>query len=638
MKRSILTLILACFPAVLSSQNIDVDISVDTEIGFPISPLIYGVNNSDNPAANLASRRLGGDRFTTYNWENNASNSGHWTDDPNQDHISDAFLTNYVPSAKPAKAITDFHDQSVARGTYSVVTLPLGYVARDIKGVVAPAQAVPNLNRWREVLLNKGAPFSTTPDTSDAGVYTDELLAFLIGKYGDASTETGIKGYGIGNEPGLWYEIHPRCHPVKEGYADIFEMSVNLASLIKSVDPAAEVYGGVTYGFAEMKDFQGAPDAGDYANYKWYINAYLNAMKLGSDLAGVRLVDVLDVHWYSEAEGNAPYSAVAWSGNEPDIVKARLQAPRSLWDPTFVEKSWITGAPEQVGGADRYSHTMEVFGERAIALIPRLQESIQTYNPEVNLAFGEFGYGGYDHISGGLAVADVLGIFGKYNVYYANHWDDINGYVESAYKLYRNYDGENSTFGDQSVYSETSDIENNSVYTSLDGDGNLHIILLNKSVEKSIDAQIAIASNSQWESFAGWRFKGGSTQIESAGSGEIAENQMSVTLPPLSASHFVLQKKTSSVPTAATADLSFEVFPNPVSGEATISAEVPAGESATLQLLDPLGRVLRTYTFDDLSSKRLRFSLDGDALPSGEYGLVLSCKGMRLLRNVVVVH
>ncbi|MGE3803006.1 MAG: hypothetical protein AB7H80_18460, partial [Candidatus Kapaibacterium sp.] len=311
---------------------------------------------------------------------------------------------------------------------------------------------------------------------------------------------------------------------------------------------------------------------------------------------------------------------------------------RSLWDPTFVEKSWITGAPEEAGGADRYSHTMQIFGEKAIALIPRLQESIQTYNPEVNLAFGEFGYGGYDHISGGIAVADVLGIFGKFNVYYANHWDDINGYVESAYKLYRNYDGQNSTFGSQSVYSETSDIENNSVYTSLDDEGNLHIILLNKSVGKSIEANVAIASISQWESFAGWRFKSGSTQIESAGSGDIAENQMSVTLPPLSASHFVLRKNTSSVPSARTSDLSFEVFPNPVSGVATLTAKLPAGEDATLELIDPLGRVLHTYSFDDLSSGQLRFSLDGEKLPSGEYGLVLSCKGTRLLRSVVIVH
>ena len=44
----------------------------------PISAFIYGTNQPDwqGGAHNLTLTRLGGNRWTAYNWENNASNAG----------------------------------------------------------------------------------------------------------------------------------------------------------------------------------------------------------------------------------------------------------------------------------------------------------------------------------------------------------------------------------------------------------------------------------------------------------------------------------------------------------------------------------------------------------------------------------
>src|ERR1700720_813948 len=55
----------------------------------PISPLIYGSNGQSNDRdENITARRIGGNRLTGYNWENNASNAG--TDYLNH---SDDYLT-----------------------------------------------------------------------------------------------------------------------------------------------------------------------------------------------------------------------------------------------------------------------------------------------------------------------------------------------------------------------------------------------------------------------------------------------------------------------------------------------------------------------------------------------------------------
>lgn len=629
----VLLFALAACRGVLHGQTIDVMITVNTTGDrHAISPLVYGVNNGSSPDANIASRRQGGDRFTTYNWENNASNSGHWTDDPNQDHISDALLTGYVPSSQPAKAMTDFHDVSIAQNCYSLITLQAGYVARDIDGVVTPAQAVPNLDRWRRVKFTKGSPFTLTPDSDDEDVYIDELLNFLVNKYGPATSPTGIRGYGISNEPGLWNQIHPRCHPVKEGYRDIFDISVGLAGTIKDIDPSAEVFGGVTFGFSEMEDFQGAPDRNAYARYKWYIDALLATMRDSSLVQGRRLMDALDIHWYSEAEGDTEYDPVAWSGNEPDKAAARVQAPRSLWDPTYVEKSWITGEP------GRFSHTNAVFGSRAIALIPRMMSSINDYYPGTKLAFGEFGYGGYDHISGGLAVADALGIFGRFRVYYASHWDDLNNYVGSAYRLYRNYDGAKSTFGDTSIACSTSDIENSSAYASVDSLGNLHLIVINKSMTSSLNCALEVVGD-VFDPGRAWIFDASGTGIRNNGAVAIGGGQGMYSAPPFSASHIVFPRSRSGAEESDISGSGFwlKVAPNPVMDDCGIVYRVPRAPGR-VTVTDVTGHVVNRFAITEPVGvlRWSRLDAGGNPVPAGFYVITLESNGSATHTNIIV--
>ena len=69
----------------------DVRLAVDTsQDRRAISPLIYGSNVARDVAANgLTLVRLGGNRWTAYNWENNASNAGSdWC------HQNDGYLSS----------------------------------------------------------------------------------------------------------------------------------------------------------------------------------------------------------------------------------------------------------------------------------------------------------------------------------------------------------------------------------------------------------------------------------------------------------------------------------------------------------------------------------------------------------------
>jgi len=352
---------------------------------------------------------------------------------------------------------------------YSLVTLQMaGYAARDKNGSVYPNETAPSA-RWDEVVPAKGSAFSLKPDLNDHKVYMDELVNMLNKKYGKSTGSGGIRGYALDNEPGLWSGTHSRIHPLKTSVAEMINKSVALSKAVKAVDSGAEIFGAVTYGFSENYNLQDAPDWDSYKNsYPTYLDAYLGNLKKASVTANKRLLDVLDIHWYPEAQGvtlGGQKLRITENNSDPGVAKARMQAPRSLWDPTYTEDSWIG----------------QWQASTAFPLIPKLQASINKYYPGTKLAITEFDYGANGHISGGIATADVLGIYGKYGVYFSSYWGDVNGYVSSAYKLFRNFDGKKSTYGDTNINATNPDTENLSVYASTEGNGGkAHVILINK--------------------------------------------------------------------------------------------------------------------------------------------------------------
>jgi hypothetical protein len=440
----------------------DVRFTVDSAADrHPISPYIYGVNQAvwNGRHRYLSLGRLGGNRWTAYNWENNASNAGaDWN------HQNDGYLGG---GDVPGEAARPYIAEAHAAGASVVVTVPMaGYVSAD-KGPSGDVNQTPDYLNTRFFVsqARKGRPFELPPNTSDRVVYQDEYVAWLESTFPHARQDPRrTLFYCLDNEPDLWANTHPRIRPTgKVTYAEMVSRTTEWAAAIKRVAPQALVFGFVSYGWNGFVTLQGAPDAAG----RDFLDFFLAALRDAGAGPQGRLMDVLDLHWYPEARGGGV--RVTAADASAAVAAARVQAPRSLWDSTYVEQSWIS----------------QDAGVGAIRLIPRIKAKIAAHYPGTRLAFTEYDYGGGQHISGGIAQADVLGIFGREDVFAATRWgsDSDLAYVQAGFAAFTNYDGSGGRFGDTSVRAETSNVADTSVYASVDAsdDRRMVIVAINKA-------------------------------------------------------------------------------------------------------------------------------------------------------------
>jgi hypothetical protein len=438
----------------------------------PISPLIYGWTGADAVASDGQTViRAGGNRWTAYNWENNASNAGN-------DYMfqNDGYLDT---SDAPGHAVMGTLDPAKAHGIAALITVPIvDYVSADKSpgGDVRSSGADYLMTRFKQNKPIKGSAFSATPDATDAFVYQDEFVNWVKSNYG---TQQVI--FSLDNEPDLWSSTHAEIHPDKVGYAELVMRNTQYAAAIKAVWPTAEVAGFVSYGWTGYETLQGASDGPGKGEFLTY---YLDQMKAAEQSAGQRLVDYLDLHWYPETYVSDNYMnqkqtrIVDQADPSPQIQAARLQAPRSLWDPNYNENNWIA---QSIPGP--------------IELIRRLKDKIAAHYPGTKLAFSEYTFGGGHDISGGVAQADVLGIFGREGVDMATAWNWPDSAMGNVYEIaglqvFRNYDGHGATFGDTSIHAATTDDAASSVYASVDSanPNRLVIVAINKKTTTSTAA------------------------------------------------------------------------------------------------------------------------------------------------------
>ncbi|MGB2617246.1 MAG: glycoside hydrolase family 44 protein [Candidatus Acidiferrales bacterium] len=517
-----------------TAPTVNVTITIDPTKTKPISPWIYGINfysGVTGAPPQLTFDRAGGNRWTAYNWETNASNAGSDYLYENDDYLSS--------STVPAEAVRSFIAGDQSNNLASLITVQLqGLVAGDEAGPVSVSNP-PDLSRFKQVVDQKStvssAPFTLTPPATDNYVFMDEFVWALDQKFSGmnvfGTNPTHPTFVSLDNEPELWNSTHLEVQgPNPATSNDYIAKTITLTEALKNQFPNMIVFGPVHYGFQGIYNWQGELNATpNGAN--WFPDKYLTAISAASATYGKPLVDVYDFHWYAEEYDSSGTRSLNLTGTTLTDAQVQLivQSPRNLWDPTFTDSTnsnpWI----------------YEELGNSPINILGRLQSKINAEFPGMKISLTEYESGGWNHIAGTIAQADNLGIFGSQGVFAANFWppNGTYSYALAGFRAFRDFDGAGANFGDTSLQSTSSNVQNVVVYASSDSmtQGRYVFVAINRSTMQqaiAIEGQ-SLSGTAELYQMTAVTAQGQSTvEPVSIGSVPVSGSTLTLTLPALS--------------------------------------------------------------------------------------------------------
>jgi hypothetical protein len=431
--------------------------------GTKISPHIYGIafdvsghsNWRDEAQWTLrpSGRRFGGNAATRYNVEHGTAFN----------NASDWYFENNGDQKATEPTYITFLRGNAEHQALSAMQLPMiGWVAKDTTSVGFPLELfagqkfVDEKRKAGKGVLYSGREVDPGPPTQTSVAAPPEKVASYVQRVKVAAN--GERIYILDNEPALWHVTHRDIHPEPVSTDELIERTVRYAAAIRAADPTALIAGPAAYGWNEL--FRSAKDQASPSKVNRdreahggdpLIVTYLKKLREHEQKTGVRLLDLLDVHFYPQGEGTGVGTEGAVT---QDVSEVRKRSARALWDEHYVDESWIA---------------------EPIMLLPRLRTWIDANYPGTKIQIGEWNYGAEKHISSGLAVAETLGQFARNNVYSAFYWTipPVGSPAAAGFRAFRNYDGKGASFGQTLLPSEAE--EGTSLFVSRDDAGKRYV-------------------------------------------------------------------------------------------------------------------------------------------------------------------
>jgi uncharacterized protein (TIGR03437 family) len=512
----------------------------------PISPYIYGINEwSDNGLMGLMRIpviRWGGDDATSFNWQNSVKNNTG--DNP-------WCYENY--SVSPG--FDAFHEANLTAGTVSLGTIPLmdwspkaaGECSFSVTKYGPQKATAPDNPDCGNGVLVSGAPVVNDPNDAYVPVtqsFAQQWVQQIMTSYGPANAG-GVRLWSMDNEPEWWYSNHIDVYPQAATYDDMLARNIKWAKAVKAVDPTALITGPVPGGWSGMLFSRVDMDSGwSTSPFQYWDNPtdqkahggvpwvpyYLQQMSQFEQTNGYRLLDYLDVHAYIAPSG------LSGSQGDSAMETLRMTSTRALWDPNYMVPG---GGFNDATGAEVAPH-----------LIPQMQQWVTQNYPGTNLAITEYSWGALNSITGAIAQADILSIFGAYGLGLGTLWStpattDPGAF---AFKIFLNYDGNGSQFGGTSVSGTSSDPDTLSIFAAQRVDSALTVLVLNKTTGDISDT-ISLANFAPAGTAQVWQYSQTNLAaiVRQTSDINVAGNSLTATFPAYSMTLLVIPEAQSAM-------------------------------------------------------------------------------------------
>lgn len=595
-----------------------------------VSPYIFGMNNalSDDPAQPRAEtdwqrlrdvgvrmlRENGGNNATKYNWRRKITSHPDW-------------YNNVYPHD------WDFAVQSLYQNLPGVQ----GMWAFQLLGKAASTRAwnfddwTYNRGQWWVGVTNNwaggGGPATGDGDPSTylmdwPADSTVGILSHWFSEHGLGLDRTQLRYWSMDNEADIWYATHDdvvrTAMPIEEFLLRYFEVAKKARALfpdIRLVGPVA-TNEWQWYNWADAKIRSGGK------SYT-YLEYFIKRVAEEEAASGLRLLDVLDIHFY-------PFEA-----NAADI----LQLHR-VWFDRGYQYPGANGV--KCSGTGDWDESI-----RSEHILARCREWLDSYfgpGHDIGLGVSEMGIQGDDPNVTALWYASTLGVFADEGVELFAPWYWKAGMWEVLH-LFSRYTRE------WSVPAVSSMSETVSAHASIDTAGDsLTVMLLNRGQSISEEARVRL---DHFPVADGWypalrlfdlppaeTFMSRSLNALRRDSVRV-ENGMIVTeLPALSITAVLLHARGATAAHAPpmAEDFALQLYPQPAGDILNVRYTLPLSMPVSVTLHDIQGRLLLRAFEGRMHAGEQQYSLNTASFVPGTYFLRVKAAGRVAQKEIRIVR
>ena len=419
-----------------------------------ISPFILGVSGDlvrPRCATPASVNSWGGNPSTRYNYE--IGNVWNAADDWEYRN------TNYgEPGLDPFDCVPDQRRGRRRRRRLAVPTL--GWVAKTTTTSCSFPDGAGGCRTVDAATARTRGPIADPSRTSVES--TPEMVADWVAAC--SPRRRRLQFIAMDNEPDLWgythYDVHPTC-PTYEEMLDKYLQYADASG--RGARRAAARAGDVL-----LVRLLGHRTRAGRRIGRGLLSWFLAASAPHDEAAGRRTLDVLDVHFYPQSD--------VYNDDVDAETNARGSAARARCGIPSYTRRVVDRRTDRVHPADAARRSTST--TRARGWSSRSGTSAPTAT-----------------MNGALAIADVLGVYGREGVYAAAYWRSppagSPGFL--AFKMHGNYDGEGGRFAGDVVEATSEDAVQSAHTPPLDeADGVLRVMLVNR------DPDTATTSASTW--------------------------------------------------------------------------------------------------------------------------------------------
>jgi glycosyl hydrolase family 44/fibronectin type III domain protein len=563
-----------------------------------ISPYIYGgafpASTSAITDSGTTVVRWGGNASSTYNWQLHTYNADF-------DYYFEDFNFNGIGTTDGSS--TQFITDVKAAGSAPLMTMVmLPWVAQS-----AEIAGSSGNGHWSYSVAKYGSQCKVDPYNNDAGngqkadcstqltadpndayypilddhtqtcsagsncVYRNDWAAALATAFGSGTCAipyfplTSCHFYDMDNETDIWGGTHIDIHPNPSGYDELANTYLTEATKLKGWDPQAVRLGPVSCCWWFYWNGANGNDKSAHAGID-FLPWWLNQVYWQDQIAGVRSLDIFDIHAYPDGPDTSGYTTAQKQALATSIY-------RDYWDPTYVSPS----------GTINQSFTTQIQPNKTIPFrIPRMRAIVNSIYPGTPLAFTEWSaeIAGSSDFSTALGDADAYGLLGRERVSLATRWGAPSSADPNyqALKLFTNYDGAHHGFGTTSVSAtHNGNPDLFSTYAALNSTGtSLTILVLNKDPATSVSVQFTTTGFTP-SNFVSYALSQSSPSAIAASPSQAWTATQ--TFAPYTATLLVVSGSVASAP-ASEWDLNPDTIIVPANGSVTLSPIITKGTAS----------------------------------------------------------